>query len=187
MAVQDEKHVVAVGYWGAVYVSQDGGNSWTKAKTDTTRLIYGVDMADAKRGWAVGQVGLVLRTEDGGLTWTKQETTKEGQGVHLFSVQALDAERAWAVGEWGTRIYTDDGGKTWQDHSLTIDETHPQFVWLSIPDQERVRAGEMVFEDVGLNDIFCLDDDSSHCWMIGEFGYVFYTDDGGIGPDGKVS
>ena len=66
------------------------------------------------------------------------------------------------------------------DFSLTIDEAHPQFVWLAPPEQEKVRAGDMVFEDVGLNDIYCLPENRQHCWIIGEFGYLFRTEDGGV-------
>lgn len=179
VSVVDDQHAVAAGYWGAIYRTEDAGRTWSKADTGSKQLIYDVAMADAEHGWAVGQIGLVLRTEDGGRTWARQPNAKIEQGVHLFSVQALDAQRAWAVGEWGTRLYTDDGGKTWQDRSLTIGVDHPQFVWLSIADQERVRRGEPVFEDVTLNDIYCLPDDTRLCWMIGEFGYVFYTENGG--------
>lgn len=175
----DDQHVVAAGYWGAIYRSEDGGQSWVKAETGTKDLVYDVAMADELRGWAVGQLGMILRTEDGGKTWTRQENSKEEQAVHLFSVQALDARRAWTVGAWGTRLYTNDGGQTWQDHSLLIDETHPQFVWLSIQDQEKVRQGEPVFEDVTLNDIYCLPRNTDLCWIIGEFGYVFFSEDGG--------
>jgi photosystem II stability/assembly factor-like uncharacterized protein len=174
-----EGRVVAGGYWGSIYTSADRGQTWDRAETDTKQLVYAVSMADEQRGWAVGQSGLVLRTEDGGLSWTRQPNDKVDQGVHLFAVQALDARRAWAVGEWGTRIYTEDGGQTWQDLSLTVDELHPQFVWLSVEDQARVRRGEPVFEDVGLSDVSCLPANTEHCWIIGEFGYVFRTEDGG--------
>jgi hypothetical protein len=179
VSVPSEDHVVAAGYWGAIYLSQDGGDTWEKAETDTKHLLYDVSMANEEKGWAAGQLGLILRTEDGGRSWAHQPTVKEEQGVHLFSVQALDESRAWAVGTWGTRLFTDDGGKSWQDHSLTVDETHPQFVWLSVADQDRVRRGERVFEDVGLNDIYCLPANTQHCWMIGEFGYLFRSEDGG--------
>jgi photosystem II stability/assembly factor-like uncharacterized protein len=135
-------------------------------------------MADANRGWAVGQQGTVLRTEDGGLTWTRQMNNKVQEDTHLFGVHALDANTAWAVGEWGGRLFTDDGGKSWQDRSLTIDQLHPQFVWLSPPEQDKVRKGEKVYEDVGLTDIYCLRD-AQHCWIIGEFGYIFHTDNAG--------
>jgi photosystem II stability/assembly factor-like uncharacterized protein len=171
-------HVVAAGYWGSVYVSTDGGVTWKKGESGTRNLIYDVSMADDKKGWAVGQAGMILRTEDGGMTWKQQPNNKVEEDTHLFAVQALDANTAWAVGEWGARLFTDDGGASWQDRSFTIDQQHPQFVWLSPPEQERVRRGEKVYEDVGLTDVFCLRG-SPNCWFIGEFGYIFYSDNGG--------
>lgn len=187
VAVPSADHVVAVGYWGAIYVTRDGGKSWKKADTGTQKLIYDVSMADDEVGFAVGQLGLILRTEDGGATWRPQSSSKQAEGVNLLSVVALDQKRAWAIGDWGTRIHTADGGMTWTDHSLTIDETHPQFIWLPLPDQERVRKGQRVFEDVGLSDLSCLPGDRDRCWMIGEFGYIFRTDNGGLNPDGTPS
>ena len=138
-----------------------------------------MSLADSHNGWAVGQTGTILRTTDGGKTWELQPNLKVEEGSHLFGVQALDAKTAWAVGEWGTRIHTDDGGATWKDESLTIDTSHPMFVWLSMQDQERVRNGEKVYEDVGLNNVFCLPEPSQKCWLVGEFGYIFWSDDRG--------
>ncbi|MCL4685339.1 hypothetical protein KJ059_11380 [Myxococcota bacterium] len=181
VSVPTPDHVVAAGYWGAVYVSQDGGETWRSGETGTRSLLYGVSMADDRRGWAVGQAGIILRTEDGGLTWVQQENPKQAEGTHLFAVHAIDANTAWAVGDWGTRIFTDNGGKSWQDFSLVITEEHPQFVWLSPPEQERVRTGQKVFEDVGLTDVFCLPQPSQSCWIIGEFGYIFRSETGGTG------
>jgi photosystem II stability/assembly factor-like uncharacterized protein len=187
VSVPTADHVVAVGYWGAIYVSKDGGKSWKKAPSGTQKLLYDVSMANEQVGWTVGQLGLILRTEDGGSTWAAQANSKQAEGVNLLSVYALDEKRAWAIGDWGTRIYTEDGGKTWADHSLTIDATHPQFVWLSLPDQDRVRQGQKVYEDVGLTDVSCLPADRKRCWIIGEFGYIFRTENGGIHPDGTPS
>ena len=180
VSIADTEHAVAVGYYGAIYWTEDGGDSWQKGLTGTHAMLYGVAMADAKRGWAVGQRGLILRTEDGGRTWEMQPNLKQAQGYHLFSVAAVDADTAVAVGEWGTRIRTTDGGKTWDDNSFTIDEDHPQYVWLVTGEKERGRAGETVYEDVGLNDVYCLRAPGQRCWLIGEFGYVFYSTDAGL-------
>jgi photosystem II stability/assembly factor-like uncharacterized protein len=171
--------VLAAGYWGSIYRSEDGGQTWAKADTGTKRLIYDIAMADDLHGWAVGQLGLVLRTDDGGKTWKPQHTPKDDQGVHLFSVEAVGQSQALIVGEWGTRLITTDGGQTWRDDSLTLSEDHPQFVWLTTADQEKVRRGEKVFEDVGLNDVHCLPGNRKKCWIIGEFAYLFRSDDGG--------
>lgn len=177
VSVVDEKHVVAVGYQGAAYWSEDGGDSWHKGKTPTNKLLYSVSMADPQTGWAVGQLGTIIKTEDGGRTWQSQPNLKSDEATHLFSVVALDPNTAIAVGTWGGRINTTDGGKTWEDNSLTVGLTHPQFVWLSLDDQEKVRLGTKVYEDVSLQDVFCLK--GGRCWLIGEFGYIFISDDAG--------
>ncbi len=179
ISVADRDHVVAVGYYGAVYYTHDGGVSWSQGKTDTLASLYKVSMADTMNGWAVGQRGLIIHTEDGGVTWTRQANLKEREGTHLFAVTAIDKNTAWTIGEWGTRILTTDGGKTWNDHSFTVDERHPMFQWLSPFEQEKVRKGETVYEDVGLNDVSCLPAPSTKCWLIGEFGYIFYSEDRG--------
>lgn len=177
VSVADDKNAVAVGYYGSIVETDDGGNTWHERPSGTTKSLYSVSMADDKHGWAVGQVGTILRTDDGGVTWTPQSNVKQEQGVHLFGVHAIDANNAWAVGEWGTRLFTNNGGKTWEDYSLVIDEEHPQFVWLSTVDQDKVRKGEKVFEDVGLNYVYCLKPPSKRCWISGEFGYTFWSDD----------
>jgi photosystem II stability/assembly factor-like uncharacterized protein len=179
VSVPDELHAVAVGYHGAAYWTEDGGERWFKGATNSKELLYSVSMADLVNGWAVGQTGTILHTKDGGKTWQQQPNLKVDEGSHLFGVQALDANTAWAVGEWGTRIHTEDGGATWTDESLTIDVSHPMFVWLTVQDQERVRKNEKVYEDVGLNNIFCLPAPSQKCWTVGEFGYIFWSDDRG--------
>ena len=179
ISVVDAKNAVAVGYYGAIMQTQDGGNSWLRRDSGTRRSLYSVSMPDAKHGWAVGQLGTILRTDDGGASWKEQDNVKRGQGVHLFGVHAIDANTAWVVGEWGTRMFTSDGGQTWEDDSLTIDEKHPQFVWLAPADQERVRKGQKVYEDVGLNYVYCLPSPSQRCWIAGEFGYIFHSSDQG--------
>ncbi|MFP6639509.1 MAG: YCF48-related protein, partial [Myxococcota bacterium] len=175
----DDRQAVAVGYYGSAYFTEDGGETWKQGVTGTLSSLYNVAMATPMVGWAVGQRGLILRTEDGGATWTQQKNLKEGEGTHLFGVAAVDENTALAIGEWGTRIRTDDGGKTWVDYSFTVNESHPMFQWLSISEQEKVRRGETVYEDVSLNDIFCLGAPSQRCWLIGEFGYIFYSEDAG--------
>jgi hypothetical protein len=175
ISVVDEDHAVAVGYYGATYRTSDGGTTWSRGDSGTVESIYSVSMADANVGWAVGQLGMVLRTEDGGATWTRQPNLKEGEGSHLFAVTAIDTKRAVAIGAWGTRLHTADGGKTWTDDSFTITDQHPQFVWLAPVEQEKVRNGEKVYEDVTLNDVQCMQPPSTRCWLIGEFLNTAYN------------
>jgi photosystem II stability/assembly factor-like uncharacterized protein len=178
ISVVDDQNAVAVGYYGAVYATSDGGETWIQGATHTLRSLYNVSMGDTRHGWAVGQRGLILRTEDGGRSWQRQANPKEEEGTHLFAVSAIDKDTAIAVGEWGTRIRTTDGGKTWDDHSFTIDVNHRMFVWLNPEEQEKVRKGENVYDDVTLNNVDCLRG-TPNCWLIGEFGYLFFSEDAG--------
>jgi photosystem II stability/assembly factor-like uncharacterized protein len=108
----------AVGAFGTIFQTRDGGTTWTPQVSHTVENLFGVDFADAQHGWIVGRVGTVLHTSDGGETWEKQAPdTKQ----HLFDVRALDAQHVWAVGDWGTIISSADGGKSWQAHPLDRD------------------------------------------------------------------
>jgi photosystem II stability/assembly factor-like uncharacterized protein len=177
VAVIDAQHVIAVGDHGAIYRTEDGGQRWQKAQSPTSRSLYSVSMADAAAGWAVGQYGTILRTVDAGRSWAMQPGLEEKQAFHLFGVHAVDAETAWGVGVWGTRILTQDGGMTWSDHSVPVTPDHPLFAWLSTEDQEKVREGGDVYEDVALNDVYCRPRPSERCWIVGEFGTIFRSED----------
>jgi photosystem II stability/assembly factor-like uncharacterized protein len=137
-------------------------------------------MADAAAGWAVGQYGTIIRTVDGGRTWATQPSLEEKQAFHFFGVHAIDADTAWVVGVWGTRILTQDGGLTWSDHSVPVTLEHPLFAWLSSEDQEKVRDGGAIYEDVALNDVYCRPRPSEMCWIVGEFGTIFRSEDLGM-------
>ncbi len=177
VAVIDAQQVIAVGDHGSIYRTQDGGQRWQKVASSTSRSLYSVSMADAAAGWAVGQYGTILRTIDAGRSWAIQPGLEEKRNLHLFGVHAVDAETAWAVGVWGTRIATHDGGATWSDHSVPVTLDHPLFAWLSTEDQQKVREGGEVHEDVALNDIYCRPRPSEMCWIVGEFGTIFRSED----------
>jgi photosystem II stability/assembly factor-like uncharacterized protein len=174
-AVKDT-HAWAAGYFGSIYRTTDGGAVWRKLDSQTDRSIYGISFADEKNGWAVGRRGFIIHTSDGGDTWDLQETPRK-PAQHLFSVHAIDANHAWIVGEWGGRYATADGGKTWQDLSFLVDETHPSFAYLTEFELEKFRQGERIYDDLFFNDILFVD--STHGWMIGEYGKIYRTEDGG--------
>jgi photosystem II stability/assembly factor-like uncharacterized protein len=177
VAVIDGQRAIAVGYHGSIYRTGDGGQHWHKAESSTSRSLYSVSMADAAVGWAVGQYGTIIRTVDGGRTWAIQPSLEGKQNLHLFGVHVVDANTAWVVGVWGTRILTRDGGVTWSDHSVPVTLDHPLFAWLSTEDQEKVRGGGAVYEDVALNDVYCRPRPSEMCWIVGEFGTIFRSED----------
>jgi photosystem II stability/assembly factor-like uncharacterized protein len=177
VAVIDSERVIAVGDHGSIYRTDNAGQHWQKAESSTRRSLYAVSMADAAVGWAVGQYGTIIRTVDAGRTWAIQPSLEGKERLHLFGVHAVDADTAWVVGVWGTRILTQDGGVTWNDHSVPVTLDHPLFAWLSTEDQEKIREGGAVYEDVALNDVYCRPRPSEMCWIVGEFGTIFRSED----------
>jgi photosystem II stability/assembly factor-like uncharacterized protein len=109
----------AVGVFGAVYHTTDGGQHWQLQPTPSTQHLYGVSFTDVKNGWAVGRSGEVLATSDGGKQWVRQQSNTQ---KHLFDVTFLDTSQGWAVGDWGVVLHTEDGGATWQDRSIGEDQ-----------------------------------------------------------------
>lgn len=169
-------HVWAAGYFGVIYHSGNGGETWRKQESHTERSIYDISFADEQHGWAVGRRGFVIGTKDGGQTWVQQKTPRFPPR-HLFAVHAVDANTAWVVGDWGSRYRTRDGGQTWEDLSFLVDDQHPIFQYLAEEEIEAYGRGEKVYDDVYLNDIVFLDQQRG--WIAGEYGMIFYTVDGG--------
>lgn len=169
-------HLWAAGYFGAIYRTTDGGEHFTKLETPTDKSIYDIAFADEKNGWAVGRRGFVIHTSDGGDTWERQ-TIPRTPSQHVFAISTIDADQAWAIGEWGGRYFTADGGETWEDRSFLMDNTHPAFQYLTEFELERYESGEKLYDDIYLNDVFFLD--AEHGWMVGEYGFIWRTDDAG--------
>ncbi|HET6494096.1 MAG TPA: YCF48-related protein, partial [Thermoleophilia bacterium] len=101
----------AVGTYGTILRSSDGGATWRSQTSGTTANLYDVAAIDGRTAWAVGQGGLILRTGDGGRTWQAQDAQTLST---FFSIAAPSVKRAWAVGDHGLVRVTADGGKTWR-------------------------------------------------------------------------
>ena len=63
---------VAVGEYGVIIVSEDGGETWKQASVPASVMLTGVYFPTAQKGWAVGHDGLILHSSDGGHSWQKQ-------------------------------------------------------------------------------------------------------------------
>ena len=111
--------LIAVGEWGHVLLSDDGGGSWRQAESVPTQVtLTAVTFADAKRGWAVGHDALIIHTRDGGESWEIQHQAPEEE-IPLLSVWFENAERGLAAGAFGTLLETTDGGERWRRRPLT--------------------------------------------------------------------
>lgn len=109
----------AAGHWGAVLRTDDGGETWTRQRLDTSqdRPLFALHFFDANHGVAVGLWSLVLVTNDGGQNWKSVELAPpEGAkkaDLNLLGLFADGAGRLFAAGEKGMVLRSDDRGRHW--------------------------------------------------------------------------
>ena len=105
-----EKHGWAVGRWGSVLHTADGGKTWEKQDSGVNYTLSSVNFVDEKSGWAVGDQGTIIHTADGGKTWEKQ---KSPVTYFLMGISFATKDKGWIVTERTNILHTEDGGKTW--------------------------------------------------------------------------
>ncbi len=180
--ILDADRAIVVGYKGKALVTSDAGMSWSALPIDTNNALYSLQFANKNVGWIVGQEAEILRTADGGKTWQTQGGNiymgKDCRGpdadveadecplAPLFALSVVDAKTAIAIGDRSTVTMTKDGGKTWQTQTLTPEG-------LELLDLNSLLA----FEDPVLYDVNFFDADNG--FVVGEFGKIFKTTDGG--------
>ena len=115
----DEKSGWAVGHWGVILATADGGESWQLQRSDSAvdQPLLSVYFRDKNRGWAVGLWSLLLDTRDGGKTWnTSKLPPPPGGGktdrnlLHIFSGKS---GTIFIAAEQGTVIRSADDGASW--------------------------------------------------------------------------
>jgi photosystem II stability/assembly factor-like uncharacterized protein len=124
----------AAGAGGArIFHSDDGGKTWTVAKTpmrhdSESAGVFSLAFSDARHGVAVGGdytkpsegAGSIAITEDGGKTWTAPAASLPG---YRSAVVYLDDKKVWiATGPSGSDVSA-DGGRTWK--SFAQSDTTP--------------------------------------------------------------
>ncbi len=159
----DADHAVVVGYGGKILLTADGGFTWSQATTGTEGALYRVRFVDANTGWVSGQDGIILHTTDGGKTWRRQTTNTT---VYLFSLYFLDRNNGWAVGDKSIALETHNGGDTWSLRKVTTPAE------ANMRQEEAIASADPVLYDVQFVD-------ANTGWIVGEFGKIFHTGDGG--------
>lgn len=182
LAVRGEE-VFVVGYPGLLLHSSDRGASFEALDPGTRDALYAIDMIDNGKGVIAGRSGRVLITRDEGKSWLSRETgTKE----HLFDVEMTSSGKIWAVGNFGTIIHSPDGGDTWKkqeyDATLPRDDVSGESIGTISTAEEENSGAE---QEARLNGVAFYNDRKG--WVVGEFGMVLYTEDGGASWKRQVS
>src|SRR5207249_4593082 len=89
----------------------------------------------------------------------------------LYDVKFVDATNGWIVGEFGKIMHTADGGETWHVQEKTLMEGTgifdpidlPTLYGVSMLDTQRGRSFS----------------DQQNGWMVGGYGLIYRTTDGG--------
>ena len=116
----DDKNGWAVGQWGAILHTADGGENWSIQRLDTQedRPLFSVHFFDANEGVAVGLWSLVLRTQDGGKTWETVTMPAPPEGGkadrNLFKAFVSPKGSLFVAAERGVVLRSDDRGQTWR-------------------------------------------------------------------------
>lgn len=116
----DDKNGWAIGHWGAILHTADGGETWAVQRLDSQedRPLFSVHFFNAQEGVAVGLWSLVLRTRDGGKTWDTVTMPAPPEGGkadrNLFKAFASPKGSLFVAAERGVVLRSDDRGQTWR-------------------------------------------------------------------------
>lgn len=109
----------AVGHWGAILNTRDGGETWSLQRSDmhVDQPLFSVYFRNADEGWAVGLWSLMLHTTDGGASWSGVPLPvapgAKKADRNLYSIFGDAKGSLFITSEQGLVLRATDGGKTW--------------------------------------------------------------------------
>ena len=147
---------------GKLLLTEDGGLHFRRIDLGTDVGIFGIEMVDADTGYLCGQDGLLMRTRDGGKTWERLNSRTH---FYIFSLSFPDRLHGMLVGERSLVLSTTNGGESFFKRQLER----------SFPPELHDYA--LPFEDPELYGVSYVD--PQHAWVVGEFGRIWASDNGG--------
>lgn len=128
VSVNSQGTAAAVGEFGTMLKSSDGGKTWTSTAPDWPSLIptgaephiYTVQVGESNQCIAAGEFGLILRSSDGCSTWQPVHPAEEGASSIFALRLGLDDQGkpiGFAVGQSGRILKSVDGGRKWTDET----------------------------------------------------------------------
>ena len=150
VAFSDDLHGWAVGNWGTIQATSDGGKSWSLQSSGTDSILEKVCAMDKDTVFAVGgqfidqhksltgSMGLILKSTNGGIDW---ETVLTDAGTHLYDICMVNEKTGYAAGECGLVLKTVDGGENWT-HLPDTNTTNTLFGISFVDELNGFAAGE---------------------------------------------
>lgn len=138
------KHLIAVGDFGMVVESADGGQTWARQEKPPTDIALLAVTRKAGHCIAGGQQGVIVYAPD----CEHWQQAKVPTDARLLAVDVNASGTGYAVGGFGTVLRTADWGKTWTAltldwEALTGDWAEPHLYDVHVgPDGEVTLVGE---------------------------------------------
>ncbi len=166
-------------------------------------VLYDVQFFDPNNGFVVGEFGKIYRTSDGGETWIEKQASLVGAEYFdvldlptFFDVEFRDRQVGYVAGLEARVAQTTDGGETWAWRHHGVEEYSSPFYSSDILPNGSVwtvgASGQLVIAPDGnefsqgtlgtqvnnwIREIEFFDNDNG--WVIGGFGFIMNTNDGG--------
>jgi photosystem II stability/assembly factor-like uncharacterized protein len=166
-----------VGHPGRVLRSRDGGKTFESlSAAQHDEALFSVAFNAKGEGAIVGRSGFVLLSSDKGDTWTSTVVEVDKEKPSLFSVAVLVDGTIVAVGDFGVIVRSTDHGKSWLRSSYSIEL--PADAAKCPGGSAAAGDNEDSIGEARLTDVEFVDDKQGY--LVGEFGLVARTDDGGL-------
>jgi len=122
---------VAVGAFGALMRTADGGRTWVEAAPQWkgvfrdgagrlgdffTPSLYAAEISEKGRIWVAGELSLIMTSDDGGSSWTIRNAGGNDDAGIEPTLSAIDVRSdgvGFAVGQEGVVLKTEDFGARW--------------------------------------------------------------------------
>ena len=187
----------AVGDYGGLMGTSDGGNEWIEVSKGPRCSFQDVTFLNSNKGWAVGEEQ-VYTTNDGGNNWIRQY---HGNSTEYFrGTFFTDFNHGWAVGsvdlssngKFGALLTTVDGGYNWEILLYSVTENWNDIYLINSNIGWMVGNGGIVFKTTdgvdwssigssgttyNLRSVYFLDPNKG--WIVGDNGKILYSNNGG--------
>jgi photosystem II stability/assembly factor-like uncharacterized protein len=187
----DENRGWAVGTFGSIVKTEDGGRNWSRAGSfETNTVLRDILFINDSVGFIAGSRVGIYRTFNGGLTWDTLELDL-GVSKELIEINFINDTVGWMSGSNGMVIATRDGGISWTKHdygsgvfwSLSFINDSVGYIGnlqgQVLKSSDAGRTWRIIYrapEWVRAIHFFT----EEHGWIAGENGLLGYTDDGGL-------
>lgn len=180
----------AVGEFGNIITTDDGGYTWQPARSNASVEFSDVFFTSPRLGWAVSYSGRggVYATKDGGRSWALQSNQ-----VFASSVSFLDSLNGACAGSSGIVYRTTNGGQAWTQQRIPspnsvndVQFVSPQIGFVAARDgifstndsgKTWTKVNVPVDDDIGFQDVHFINPQTG--WATGENNTLITTSDGG--------